>query len=460
MSILTYLFGQKRIDDTVSDVPYSYSNEYFRDVESGYSIPALIEATRDYSGYIRQAAIARAVKLGHPEFLPALAARLNDWVPQVRDAARSALITLLPMMPQDAVLTILPALAGLHNAGRHDHAAWLETFERVLLQHVEPRFFADGVLGGERKVARACFDLLLRRSIIDTASAIEIGLKSDDIANGLRAAHAIATLPFDAREMPCKAALLSRFGAVRAIGLRGYLHGTGTDKYEKAMERLLDQQSTVRTVAMMWLAANHGDARAYYRQVLESPASSTLHLRISLAALCTFRQRDDAGLVTTFVPHQIVAVRAAAYAAWLKLAENEKDQIALKALGDDSERVKKLAMEMVERHGAYISFASACDVLNGQNDWSRLMRLGGNGEWDALEAMTGIAPSAETQFRAQLHCELISWMRLPQIYARPTAAQAAFLRSEQATVALAALAGHDVREQVERALALALARRR
>ena len=437
-----------------------YFTEFLEAVESGNSIPALIKASRDYSGYIRQAAIARVLELGHPEFLPAIAARLNDWVPQVRDAARLALLTLLPAMPQDAVLAILPAIAGLRDAGRHDHAQWLETFERVLLQHFEPQFFADGALGGKTKVARACFDLIVRRSIIDPASAIQIGLTSNDIANGVRASHAIGKLASDERETLYKIALLSRFGAVRAVGLRGYLHGAACPgKYQTATDSLLDMQSTVRAVAMAWLAANHGDARAYYRQVLKSPTSSTLHLRISLAALCTFRQRDDVGLVTTFVSHQIIAVRAAAYAAWLRLAEDDKDQIALRALGENSERVKKLAMEMVDRHGAYIPFATACAVLNDPHDWRRLMRLGGNGKWDALEAIVRIAPSANKHRRAQLQSELISWMILALPYARPTAAQAAFLRSDEAHAALWSLAGRDIGDHVERELRAALAQR-
>ena len=438
-----------------------YFTEYLKAVESGNSIPALIEASRDYSGYIRQAAIARVLELGHPEFLPAIAARLNDWVPQVRDAARSALLTLLPAMPQDAVLSILPVIAGLRNAGRHDHAEWLEKFERVLLQHFEAQVFADGALSGKTKVARACFDLMVRRSIFDPACVIQIGLTSNDIGNGVRASHAIGKLASDEQGTPYKIALLSRFGAVRAIGLRGYLHGAACPgKYQAATDSLLDTQSTVRAVAIAWLAANHGDAREYYRQVLDSPASSALILRIGLAALCTFRQRHDAGLVSTFVAHHTIAVRAAAYAAWLKLAADDKDQIALRALGDDSERVKKLAMEMVQRHGAYIPFATACAVLTRVQDWPRLMGLGGNGKWDALEAMVRIAPSADAQFRAQLHAKLIAWIELPVTYARPTAAQAAFLRSDQAQAALAALAGRNMSDHFERALGLALAQRR
>ena len=441
--------------------PYAYSSDYFKAVESCNSIPELISAMADYSGYIRQAAIARAVKLAHWTFLPCLAARLNDWVPQVRHAARSALITLLPTLPSDAVLAILPTIASLRNAGRHDHSAWLETFEHELLKHIKRNVIAEKVLGNDIKVARACFDILLRRSAPDTANAIQTGLKSKDIVTGLRAAHAIAELAQDERDLACEVALLSRFGAIRAIGLRAYLDGTASPvKHATATERLLDLQSSVRAIAMAWLVAKRFDVRAYYHQILASSTSSSPQLRVSLAALCTFRQRDDAGPVRNFIAHPIIAVRAAAYAAWFKLAEDDKDQIAVKALGDEGERVKKLAIEMVARHGAYIPFATACALLNSPRNWPRLMRLGGNGKWDTLEAIARIAPSADAQMRMMLQSELINSMVQPLIFARPTTAQAAFLRSEEAHAALAALAGRDVRNHVERELALALAKTR
>ncbi len=58
-----------------SDVPYAYSTDYFKAVRNGESIPELIFAMADYSGYIRQAAVARAVELAQPALLPALAAQ-------------------------------------------------------------------------------------------------------------------------------------------------------------------------------------------------------------------------------------------------------------------------------------------------------------------------------------------------------------------------------------------------
>jgi hypothetical protein len=458
MSLLTFLFGQKPIHGDGS-VPYAYSTEYFRAVESGNSIPDLIRAMADYSGYIRQAAIARAVTLRHTEFLPAIAARLNDWVPQVRDAARSALLTVLPVVPQDAMLAVLPAVANLRNAGRHDHTAWLAAFERELLRQIEPQVFTAGVLGVDVKIARACFGMLRRHPILHDGILIEIGLGSNDIVTCLQAVSMIGAL--DERKLPYKMATLSRFGSVRAIGLRGCLEETDSvHNQETATLSLLDSQSCVRAVAIAWLTANNCDVRQHFHQILASPTSSARDIRISLTELGALRQSEDADTVSSFATDTIIAVRTAAYAAWFKLADGDKDMIAARALGDVADRVKKLAMEMVTRHGAFIPFATACSLLTRGEDWALLMRLGGNGKWDVLEAIARIAPAADYQTRTELRARLESWTTSTFNYHRPTAAQAALLRSDEANAVLASLAGRDLRDIVERELSLALAKRR
>ncbi len=459
MTIITALFGTKPIDDG-DEVPYTFSRAYFQSVSSSHSSLDLIEAMRAYSGYVRQAAIARAVALRRPELLAPLAARLNDWVPQVRDAARSALITLLPVMPVQETLAILPAIVKLRSAGRHDHAAWLDAFERDLFKYLPSNLFVAALAGPLPKVARACFELLQRHAVLDPAAMIAAALGAQkDIVTSLRAAHLIAAQPRESQLSLYEAALLSPFGAVRTIGLRGVLTGSpDASKQATAAGHLLDPQSSVRAAAMTYLSTHGTDVRRWYQRVLAASVRVP-DIRICLASLGAMRQRDDIAIVSGFVTHPVIGVRASAYAAWLKLAESEKDTIAAKALGDESERVKKLAMEMVSKHGAFIPFASACALLPRSQDWPRLMRLGGYGRWHAMEAVARIAPMGDAVRRAQLRVELESALNPDAGDGRPNTAQIAFLRSDEANAVLGMLAGRDLREVIERQLALSLARR-
>lgn len=460
MSIITALFGKKPIDDGDDEVPYTFSKAYFQSVSSSHSSLDLIEAMRAYSGYMRQAAIGRAVALRRPEFLSPIAARLNDWVPQVRDAARSALITLLPMMPANDTVAILPAIVALRNAGRHDHAGWLDAFERDLFNYLPSDLFVAALAGPQPKVARACFELLQRHAVIAPAVMIEAALKAQkDIVTGLKAAHLIAVQSQESQPALYEAALRSPFGAVRTIGLRGILAGSPSPFTQaSAADHLLDPQSSVRTVATTYLNAHGTDVRLWYQRVL-AQSVRVPDIRVCLASLGAMRQRDDVAIVTGFLTHPVIGVRAAACAAWLKLAENEKDVIAAQALGDDSERVKKLAMEMVSKNGAFIPFASACALLPRRRDWPRLMRLGGYTRWHAMEAVARIAPDADEETRAHLRTELESSLSPDARHGRPIAAQVAFLRSDEASAVFATLAERDLRDVIEQQLALSLARR-
>ena len=52
------------------------------------------------SGYVREAAARRCAERGEPDLLPVVTERLNDWVPEIRNAARQALSTLLLAAPR------------------------------------------------------------------------------------------------------------------------------------------------------------------------------------------------------------------------------------------------------------------------------------------------------------------------------------------------------------------------
>ena len=87
-----------------------------------------------YSGYVREAAVGRAVELGCSSFLGSIAERVNDWVPEVRRAATNALLTLLATVPAEHFVSLIPRLRGLMLATRTDHRSWLFEFERRLVE--------------------------------------------------------------------------------------------------------------------------------------------------------------------------------------------------------------------------------------------------------------------------------------------------------------------------------------
>jgi len=189
-----------------------------REIAGTDSIPLLSEYARHYSGYVRQAVLERCVELARPELLPVVAERLNDWVPQVRDAARTALMTLLPFVPAAQLMATLPVILRLHSAGRGDYSAWLTKFEQTLLQTVAVSDICAAARSTDIMAARAAVHLLDQYGILEPSALIELILqRSDDIVLALRGMALFEQLEPARQQALYDTAAHSHFGAVRTI---------------------------------------------------------------------------------------------------------------------------------------------------------------------------------------------------------------------------------------------------
>lgn len=414
-----------------------------------------------YSGYVREAAMRRCAELGQPDLLPVVTERLNDWVPEVRNAARQALSTLLLTAPRPLLLDNLPGMLRLHGGnGRGDSADWLATFEVRLIDVLGGDVIADQARHGDIVTARACIALLQRYRLQDTHALIELILdRGDDIVLSLDAVQLIAQLPPRQRHAGHALALRSHFGAVRTQALRGVLaqqDETAEARQAAALHALADTQSSARYVARDYLAAHGVDVRAHYRQLL-ARAGTAKTAQICLAELGALRDPHDTELVRSFVVDGRVAVRLAALTAWFKLAPADKDHIALLALADPAPRVRKFAAELVRRHGAYIPFEEIARQLDAAGDLRLLLRMAESHQWYWLDwiARLGLRLDREHALALGLDVSLHKWLGQTQIwYDNLDKGLAARLRSEPARSSLRALTGwpHAALTALEREL--------
>jgi HEAT repeat protein len=340
-----------------------------------YSIPQLIECMDDYDGYVRQAAVKRSAALAHPELLPALVDRLNDWVPQVRDAARSAILTLLPQVSVSDVVGQLPAILNLRSAGRYDHTTWLAQFEATLLRSAHVDDLLAGVYGDHGKIARACFDILQRSEDVDmTALVLRAVSSRSNIAMARQAAGMIARLPPEARDSAYAAAMQSNFGPVKVFAVRATLREHPAEAARTlAISMLLDPQSSVREAAIAHLLSNAFEIGAYYRNLLDQASDHAATIRFSLAALGNLRQASDLEVIRKYCSHPLPSVRLQAYASWFRIAPADKDVVAQEAVLDAARRVTRAALDMVVKHGAYIPFDLVCATLSAPEDRDLLL---------------------------------------------------------------------------------------
>lgn len=406
------------------------------------SVPDLAARIDDYDGYLREAAIARAVEWGAPELLPAIAARLNDWVPQVRRAAKNGLLTLVPTMPATALLAQLPAIDRLVQAQRDDHSEWLGRFEDTLLAATGPQAIVDGIRSQEIRLARACFRIARQHRLVPSAAIIEDALHSKDIRIAIDAAAMVAGLPEEEQHALYLAALASPFGAVRTLALRGLLALASCDHAALARSCLLDPQSSVRALAAHYLKGHGDDPDAFYVERLRSPQAGADEVRICLLALAAGGKAGHAAWMERHAASPAPRIRMAALMGWVRLDPARKDDIAVLALRDPVARVRKLALTLIRDFNAYVTAADAVALAQSHRDYRLMLRLARQDPWAWIDTIACLAlqPEAVAGMRDVLADELDAWgWRSAGIYVAPKAQQIALLTDPDARADLKAI---------------------
>ena len=431
------------IADTSPDEDMTSQSAFVRKCDS---VEELARMGANYSGYVREAVVKRCVELRDPAVLPVVAARLNDWVEQVRDAARLAMVSLTPSMPASAQLQVLPTILDLARMSRTDHSQWQAHYEALLLQTMSPEDFVEGLDSCDHRVARASFTMLARYNLIARERLAALGFaKNADIVLALQALACLEQLPEELRKPLYKIAIRSRFGAIRASALRFELaEGAEEEGTANAKCALFDQHWSVRAAAVTFLRASGFDLQAFYRAVLLNPVSSTAELKIGLSALASLNVASDLVLVKGFIEARTPALRRTALAAWLMLKPEDKDLIAIEALRDSSPAVRRFSSHVIQRKGAYVPFEVIRSHLERQGDWYLLLSLSQMNKWDWLSTIALVAARIKTNGidEERLRFSLRSWrLKAGSRYESPTAQQLEFLKSESAQLALCQLTG-------------------
>lgn len=461
MNIFSAMFGAKKA--AIPSSPRSelqYFTAMIDDIGRSVSIDTLRQFARYHSGYVREAALRRCVELALPELFPVVVARLNDWVPQVRQVARTAIVTLLPLVPPAQILAELPVILRLHSAGRGDHATWLDQFEMVLIQTMSADDIVTAAQGGDVHVARACAHLCWKHQLLGSATLIGLILqRGDDIVLANQAVNMCSQLPHGEQVAQYHQAARSHFGPVRGLAIRALLDMPDVDRIQVATKALTDVQGSVRAVAIRFLVAAGVDVRAHYATMLKQGPMAAKRTRICLSALAAIRVQDDLALIKSFTASDGIAIRIAAYAAWLKLAEHEKDTIAHMAFLDAAPGVRKFALKAVRTHGAYIPLSVIHSCLMERDDVSITMQFVESQRWPWLECISqvALARGVAESIRLGLDQSLRKWLSEGgSWFQNPSRQQFAYLSSPGVTAVLGELlcsdshAGQLLSQELER----------
>jgi len=398
------------------------------------SLEQLKEFLNHRSGYVREAAIGRAVSLRSEGAIQAIMPRLNDHVWQVRDAAQRAVQTLLPFAEQEELLTFLGYTWRLRQFSRWDHSAWIAANQARLAEQLTVAQLREALRSESLFAVRGSFFLLLERELISLVELLALTIETrSDILMARQAASLAQSLPVQERIAVLQQGMCSHFGVVRTQALRGLLE-CASNADEIARNALLDVQGTVRSSAQFYLNKLGFDLAAYYREILRNPDAKAHLSCIAIGALASIGAAEDLALVRSWTDSPYPSVRSSAFQAWLKLAPVDKDVVAVAALGDESRAVRKLAASMVTRQGAFIPFERVKELLSGKRDLSVLFAFARLRKWDWIETIASEAMQCEhgsPEWNA-LTVEMERWVKhAGHSYERPVEAQRTRLLSPE-----------------------------
>jgi len=379
-----------------------------------------------YDGYHRHAAIVHCVTLGDPALLPVVAGRLNDWVDQVRDAARAGVMALAPLCSPAGLLAILPAVRRLRDARRTDHAQWIAAFEAMLTTRLYAADIGAGIRSADIALSRAAFQLAREHAMLGQDELIALALEQrGDIVLAQAALALIAALPPPLRQPWYEQLSTCSFLILREASLRARLQKDTDAADAVARAALFDKSVTLREVAASHLRRRNVDLRGLYRHLLLTPSTPA---KVTCIALEGLRAADDIGLIEQFARAPTPAVRMAALASWLRIAPGSKDAIATRALRDTAPALRRCAADTVRRHGAYLPFEQARAVLAPLRDYRNLLALARSDPWQWLETLVWVAADTTLDATAtrMLERSAHAWRRAaPSRYTAPSTQQVA-----------------------------------
>ncbi|MBF7978743.1 MULTISPECIES: HEAT repeat domain-containing protein [Rahnella] len=257
---------------------YSYSNE----TDPRKRLECL---TRHYNGHIRQRAVLSLGLMKEGEALPSIIKRVNDWVSQVRDAARQSIRQF--MTPESAgwLVECLPDFYALLNTRRDNHALLVDEIVSFLARPEHCAALMTGLASPQKDVARHALALLLEHHLLAVDVIFESTRRHKNAAVRLAAARALLAQPELVTQERLLTLLKDRYAPVKQAALTHVTDKARDVPVSLLLELLCDRNEVVRKRAAKLLIARGQPVLAHYLSIFSDENQKLPRRRIALSGL-------------------------------------------------------------------------------------------------------------------------------------------------------------------------------
>lgn len=363
------------------------------------------------NGFVREEAVRRLGLFRHGGELPYLMLRLNDWVPQIRQAASAAVLERLEPDGIDAFVKALALVDRLEKAQRADHRDVLQGISELLVNRAARLPMVAAMRSPSKTVRRVSLRLLTRGGRDDLLEIVMAALSAMDPIVRTWAVRAAATgLDRNHVRRALEALRVDRSALVRRECLRQWVSLFPGEAVDALTTALLDRSGVVRAEARYHLATlTDHDAAAYYRDAITTSVPPAL--AAALAGLGETGSPPDAQRLAPYLSHPLVRVRWAAVRYLLRLGGDQYLDAVAHTVLDVAPSVSRQASKALRPHGARVGRAwlsnafetstarhvreNLLDLSSALPKWERIMCLLGavcdRDEAVAARARAGVA---------------------------------------------------------------------
>jgi len=386
------------------------------------------------SGYLREEAIKRLDRISSGAELPFLLIRLNDWVRNVRDAARRAINARLTHHYARSFIANLALVIRLKGTGRDNHQQLIEAIKRLIKSPESRDELLEGLKSPDLLIRRSCFNLAMDAADSNLTSILQQAFSDQDTVIRLRAAQEVPSA-FESEILNDFLLQMKRdrYMPVRREALRIYVKRFPEQAIVELRSALLDSHASIRDDARYHLQKIAPiDLASFYRQAVEVADEKNLFSAIS--GLGESGSAFDCALLLPYATHGVAKIRKAAIRALARLNGDSYISVFIDALSDEVPGVSREAQKALSNKTHAIGGEQLCKIFQAAHlphiKRSVLFLLGHLGKWDSIyfliEAMHD--PDEEIIARSRLYIQ--RWLKqFNRGFSLPTHEQLARIRA-------------------------------
>ena len=325
---------------------YLFSGKNIKEFEQFMPVDAVHlygMASLDADGYLREEALDCLRHLHIAEALPYILLRLNDWVPQIQDKARKALLEIFPLVSISDIIK------------HYKLIEWLGKTTRIMLADVQKEFFKKLSSPENRTELLLKMKMLSCKEKLFCCKALGYELANDNLLLEIVMTEPMAEIKqWIIYHLANTVSLKSKFETLfsdRSIRVRyailKSMSNYSFEEYRRFFEAaIFDNSSLVRAYAryMLYSHGINNQADLYRKKLAQRQEQVTIGV---VAGMAETSEKRDVPLIKTFANDRHAEIRAAVLVALNRLNAKDADELYIQGIQDSNSKVRKVCVSIL-----------------------------------------------------------------------------------------------------------------